>query len=160
VIPTPTMEDYVERIHTLICEKGYARVIDIAQLLEVQSPSVTRMVQKLAEAGLVEYERYRGVVLTEAGNRLGEQMQWRHQTLERFLRVLGVEDEAVIWTDVEGIEHHVSPQTLGAIHKLVEFFQAHPDCLASLRAHEVGRAVEGGERPGPEPVEPGLAASG
>ena len=127
------MEDYLERIYHLMQEKGYARVVDIAALLEVQSPSVTRMIQKLADAGFVEYERYRGIILTERGTELGRRMKRRHKRLEDFLRVIGIADEATIWRDVAGIEHHVSPVTMDAIQSLVAFFQAKPHCLDELR---------------------------
>ena len=67
--PSQTAEDYLERIHELIEEKGYARVVDIASSLRVKQASVTSMVQKLAELGYLNYEKYRGLVLTEKGDR-------------------------------------------------------------------------------------------
>jgi Mn-dependent DtxR family transcriptional regulator len=136
------MEDYLERIYQLMQDKGYARVIDIAGLLEVQSPSVTRMVQKLADAGFVRYEKYRGIVLTDKGRELGRTMKLRHATLAGFLRVLGVEDEDIIWRDVEGIEHHVSPQTMSAIRDLVSFFEANPHCHEELLQHRKSRTSD------------------
>lgn len=128
-------EDYIERIYQLVEEKGYARVIDIAALLDVRSPSVTRMVQKLARDGLLDYERYRGVVLTEAGLALGRAMRARHKSLEEFLRLAGVTDPRTIWKDVEGIEHHVSPATMQAIRDLVRFFEEHPEVQKKLDAY-------------------------
>ena len=65
--PSQTAEDYLERIHELIEEKGYARVVDIASSLAVRQASVTSMVQKLDELGYLNYEKYRGLVLTDAG---------------------------------------------------------------------------------------------
>jgi len=59
------VEDYLEVIYGLIQTKGYARAVDIAEQLGVKSPSVTAMVQKLDDMGLVVYERYRGLTLTE-----------------------------------------------------------------------------------------------
>ena len=61
-MPTSTAEDYLERIYSLIQEKGYARVSDIAEALQVRPSTVTRMVQKLDEQNLLEYERYRGLI--------------------------------------------------------------------------------------------------
>src|SRR3990167_9018978 len=104
---TPSMEDYLERIYMLVEEKGYARVASIAKLLDVQAPSVTRMVQKLAEEGYVEYEKYGRVTLTPRGSDIGGGLRDRHTVLSEFLRAIGLEDEALIWKDVEGIEHHV-----------------------------------------------------
>jgi Mn-dependent DtxR family transcriptional regulator len=151
--PTPSMEDYLERIVQLMQEKGYARVVDIAQLLKVQSPSVTRMVQKLAEEGFLEYEKYRGIVLTEKGEALGRAVKGRHKVLAEFLRLIGVEDESTVFTDVEGIEHHVSPATMEAIRSLVHFFQEHATCLDELRAFQARRRAGGdGTAPGAGPA--------
>src|SRR5207237_8423620 len=77
-------EDYLERIHELIEQKGYARVVDIASSLKVKQASVTSMVQKLAEAGYLEYEKYRGLILTDKGREVARKIQSRHATLSRF----------------------------------------------------------------------------
>ncbi len=130
---TPSMEDYLERIYQLMQEKGYARVVDIANLLNVQSPSVTRMIQKLADEQFLEYEKYRGIVLTPKGESLGKAVKRRHKTLAEFLRMIGVTDETTVFRDVEGIEHHVSPATMDAIRSLVHFFQENPDELAKFQ---------------------------
>lgn len=130
---TRSMEDYLERIYELIQAKGYARVVDIAGLLKVQSPSVTRMVQKLADEGYLEYEKYRGIVLTQKGAELGRAVEGRHRTLTQFLRLIGVGDEKTVFQDVEGIEHHVSPETMEAIRTLVRFFGERKQCHAELK---------------------------
>lgn len=69
-MPTPSMEDYIERIYILIETKGYARVSDIAEELDVHPSSVTKMIQKLDKSEFVNYERYRGFMLTEKGKKL------------------------------------------------------------------------------------------
>ena len=79
--PSQSAEDYLERIHELFEEKGYARVVDIASSLKVKQASVTSMVQKLGEAGYLKYEKYRGLILTEKGRavarrRVNECMVW------------------------------------------------------------------------------------
>lgn len=131
--PTASMEDYLETIYELIQEKGYARVSDIAQALDLQPSSVTRMVQRLDEQSYVVYERYRGLVLTPKGEQIGRQMRRRHRTLEQFLRLIGVDDEATIQQDVEGIEHHVSLTTMQALHRLVEFLDERPEVRKALQ---------------------------
>ena len=78
--PSQSAEDYLERIHELIEEKGYARVVDIASSLKVKQASVTSMVQKLGELGYLNYEKYRGLVLTEKGKRIACSIQKRHET--------------------------------------------------------------------------------
>jgi Mn-dependent DtxR family transcriptional regulator len=130
------MEDYLEKIYELIKVKGYARVSDIAVELNLQPSSVTKMVQKLAEAGYINYERYRGLVLTPAGEALGEAMKDRHAMLEEFLRIIGVPEET-LRRDVEGIEHHVSPATVEALQGLTTFFQQSPEHREALRRHQV-----------------------
>src|SRR5690625_6949787 len=106
-MPKPKMEDYIELIYQLIDTKGYARVSDIAEDLEVHPSSVTKMVQKLDKDNFLIYERYRGFVLTDKGKEIGERLVFRHDLLEQFLEVIGV-DADKIYDDVEGIEHHLS----------------------------------------------------
>jgi Mn-dependent DtxR family transcriptional regulator len=131
---TPSMEDYLEKIYELIKGKGYARVSDIALELNLQPSSVTKMVQKLAEAGYIHYERYRGLVLTPSGTALGQAMKDRHAMLEEFLRIVGVPEET-LKKDVEGIEHHVSPATVQALQDLTNFFQDHPEYREALATY-------------------------
>ncbi|QSO54846.1 transcriptional regulator MntR [Alicyclobacillus curvatus] len=139
------MEDYLEKIYELMHEKGYARVSDIASSLEVQPSSVTKMLQKLDENHYVTYEKYRGILLTARGQRLGKLMKERHHMLEEFLRMLGVSEET-IHKDVEGIEHHVSPNTLQCLQALVLFFDDHPESLSDLHTYtdqfEMGSATD------------------
>ncbi|MXI40264.1 transcriptional regulator MntR, partial [Escherichia coli] len=104
---TPSMEDYIEQIYMLIEDKGYARVSDIAEALAVHPSSVTKMVQKLDKDEYLIYEKYRGLILTPKGKKIGKRLVYRHELLEQFLRIIGV-DEEKIYDDVEGIEHHLS----------------------------------------------------
>lgn len=133
-MPTSTAEDYLERIYSLIQEKGYARVSDIAEALQVSPSTVTRMVQKLDEQNLLEYERYRGLSLTQEGERVGRSIHRRHKALEDFLHLLGVDDQATVEKDIEGIEHHLSSNTLERLILLVEFFQANQDLMERYEA--------------------------
>ncbi|MEJ8304548.1 transcriptional regulator MntR [Saccharibacillus sacchari] len=132
-MPTPSMEDYLERIYLLIEEKGYARVSDIAEGLEVHPSSVTKMIQKLDKDEYLVYEKYRGLILTSKGKKIGKRLVDRHQLLEEFLRLIGVE-ESHIYTDVEGIEHHLSWNSITQIESLVEYFNGDPKRLEELRA--------------------------
>ncbi|MFC0470986.1 transcriptional regulator MntR [Halalkalibacter kiskunsagensis] len=131
-MPTPSMEDYLERIYMLIEEKGYARVSDIAEALEVHPSSVTKMVQKLDKSDYLIYERYRGLVLTAKGKKIGKRLVYRHELLEDFMRLIGV-DEAHIYQDVEGIEHHLSWDAIDRIGDLVQFFQEQKQRVTELR---------------------------
>ena len=126
------VEDYLERILELINTKGYARVVDIAQSLEISQASVTNMVQRLDAEGLLKYEKYRGLVLTTAGEALARNITRRHHLLSDFLKLLGL-DEEVMYHDVEGMEHHISPPTLRAIEALTTQLQRRPALLAKVR---------------------------
>ena len=82
--------------------------------LGISQASVTNMVQRLDAEGLLKYEKYRGLALTTAGETLARNITRRHQLLTDFLKLLGLPDD-VIFHDVEGMEHHISPPTLRAI---------------------------------------------
>ncbi|MCL7749847.1 transcriptional regulator MntR [Halalkalibacter alkaliphilus] len=131
-MPTPSMEDYLERIYMLIEEKGYARVSDIAEALEVHPSSVTKMVQKLDKSEYLIYERYRGLVLTAKGKKIGKRLVYRHELLEDFMRLIGVNDSHV-YQDVEGIEHHLSWDAIDRIGDLVQYFQEKETRVNELR---------------------------
>ena len=126
--PSQSAEDYLERIYELIEEKGYARVVDIASSLDVRQASVTSMVQKLGELGYLNYEKYRGLVLTDKGREVACKIQRRHETLSRFFSLFGLDDETQK-KDIEGIEHHLSAATVDVLEDLAKFFEDHPDTL-------------------------------
>ncbi len=129
---TPSMEDYLERIYKLIDEKGYARVSDIAEGLEVHPSSVTKMIQKLDKDNYLVYEKYRGLVLTSQGKKMGKRLVDRHHLLEDFMNIIGVQEDN-IYKDVEGIEHHLSWDSITCIETLVEFFRRNPERIEELR---------------------------
>lgn len=128
---TPSMEDHIEQIYLLIEQKGYARVSDIAEALSVLPSSVTKMVQKLDKDGYLVYEKYRGLTLTPKGDKLGKRLVQRHELLEQFLRLIGV-DEDKIYDDVEGIEHHLSWNSIERIADLVQLMEEKPELLNGL----------------------------
>ena len=110
------VEDYVELIADLIEDGNEARQVDIAARLGVAQPTVAKMLARLVADGLVTRKPYRGVFLTEAGHRVARQSRTRHRVVEAFLLSIGVSaDTARI--DAEGIEHHVSAETLRAMRR-------------------------------------------
>lgn len=113
------VEDYVELIADLIVDGGEARQVDIAARLGVAQPTVAKMLKRLAEEGFVQQRPYRGVFLTEVGLALANQSRERHRIVERFLLALGVSHETAR-RDAEGIEHHVSAETLEALRQFTE----------------------------------------
>lgn len=111
-----TAQDYVEMVAELIDTTGEARVIDLARRLGVTHVTVSRTLQRLRRAGLVTFLPYRSIFLTASGRRLAEETRHRHEVVVDFLQSLGV-PAAVAHSDAEGIEHHVSAETLAAFEK-------------------------------------------
>jgi Mn-dependent DtxR family transcriptional regulator len=116
---TARMEDYLEVIYELVEHKGYATTIDISEYLNVSSPSVTYMIQRLNESGHLNYEKYRGIRLTDKGTLVAKSIRKRHGLLAEFLKIIGV-DEDTANKDAEGIEHHLHPKTLEKLEYFIE----------------------------------------
>jgi DtxR family manganese transport transcriptional regulator len=106
-------QDYVEIIADLIATTGEARASDLARRLGVTHVTVGRTVQRLQRDGLVTALPYRSIFLTDSGRSLAEESRKRHMIVLDFLKSLGV-PELVAHSDAEGIEHHVSRETLAA----------------------------------------------
>jgi len=109
----------VELIDSLTLEKGEARSVDLAERLGISHVTVSRTLQRLKREGYVSMEPYRSIFLTEEGKALAESARVRHTLVLRFLLALGVPED-VADGDAEGIEHHVSAQTLAAMRRFVE----------------------------------------
>lgn len=108
-----TAQDYAEMIAELIASTGEARVTDLARRLGVTHVTVNRTLQRLQRGGFVTTQPYRSVFLTPAGEKLSVDARRRHEVVATFLRSLGVPG-AIANADAEGMEHHVSPETLRA----------------------------------------------
>jgi Mn-dependent DtxR family transcriptional regulator len=131
---TPSQEDYLETIWTLIRDKGYARVADVADRLGISTASASKMVQRLSRAGLVTYERYRGFHLTAEGLKKGQRLHQRHQLLVQLLGHLEIGTMEDIEQIVEGIEHHFSSVSLERVRALVNYIETHPNWWAAFLA--------------------------
>jgi DtxR family transcriptional regulator, manganese transport regulator len=112
-----TAEDYVELISDLITAGGEARVVDLARALGVSHVTVVRTVARLVRDGWVTSRPYRAIFLTSAGEKLAAQARERHRIVIAFLRSIGV-SERTAEIDAEGIEHHVSEETLAALARV------------------------------------------
>jgi len=112
-------QDYAEAIADLAVSVGEARVVDLARRLGVTHVTVNRTLARLKRAGYVNTKPYRAIFLTDAGRKLAEESKRRHETVKAFLRSLGI-PEQVAELDAEGIEHHVSPETLAAFERLLQ----------------------------------------
>ena len=116
---TEIAEDYAEAVAEIIDRSGECRVKDLAEQFGVSHVTVTKALSRLVEEGLVETEPYRPVVLTALGRKLARECQRRHEIVVRFLRFLGVSTE-VARIDAEGIEHHVSQETLDRLQAFLD----------------------------------------
>ncbi len=121
---TDRMEDYLEVIYELVQQKGYATTVDISSYLNVSSPSVTKMMQKLDETGYLIYEKYRGIKLTNEGIRIARNIRNRHGLLAEFFMIIGVDEETAN-NDAEGIEHHLHPETMKKLEEFINELKKH-----------------------------------
>jgi DtxR family manganese transport transcriptional regulator len=113
-----TAEDYVETIAETIADRGECRVMDLTKRFGVTHVTVVKILSRLQREGLVRTEARGPVVLTADGQRLAKKSKQRHQLVVRFLRTIGVSKE-VAALDAEGIEHHVSSETLQRFREIV-----------------------------------------
>ena len=116
---TETAEDYVEAIAAIIRQSNECRVKDLARQFEVSHVTVTKIVARLKREGLVTSQPYGPLQLTEAGQRLALQSEQRHEIVYQFLIAIGVSEE-VASVDTEGIEHHVSSETLEKLKAFID----------------------------------------
>ncbi len=122
---TDRMEDYLEVIYELVEQKGYATTVDISNYLNVSSPSVTKMTQRLDETGYLKYEKYRGIRLTDEGVRIAKNIRNRHGLLAEFFKMIGVDEESAN-SDAEGIEHHLHPETIKRLEDFMNVLKKYP----------------------------------
>lgn len=144
---TPTMENYLEAIYNLDNEKRVVRVKDIAKRLGVKMPTVTNMLKTLNDRGLVNYERYEYLELTDKGEDVGKEIDRRHHIFRDFLtNILGIDFDRA---DEEAcsMEHAVGPTTMDRLVAFMEFIQSCPrtgenwlERFEEFRAHGRNRA--------------------
>ncbi len=115
---TETAEDYVELIADLIDARGEARVVDLAARFGVSHATVNKVINRLNREGLVSNRKYRSLFLTEEGRALATKCKERHGVVIDFLRLIGVPEE-IAQSDAEGVEHHVSEETLNIFRTFI-----------------------------------------
>jgi DtxR family Mn-dependent transcriptional regulator len=135
---TSSMEDYLEMLYRLCLENGYARINQLADKLNVRPSSTTKVVQKLYELGLVNYQRYGIIQLTEDGKSIGEFLLKRHVVIEEFLR--NIEVKETLLKDTELIEHDVSLSALEAINSLNRFLSYNPQVKKQYDIYRLNQA--------------------
>lgn len=136
---TSGMEDYLEMIYRNLEKDGYMRINALAELLNVKPSSATKMVQKLAAIGLVDYRKYGIIFLSENGKKYGKFLLDRHNIVEKFLKNIGITENLLAETEL--IEHGISKNTANSIDLLNKFLDSHPEIIeefgrfkASLKA--------------------------
>lgn len=112
-------EDYVELIDDLIRTQGEARLVEVAERLGISQPSASKTLARLQRDGFVTSEPYRSIFLTDKGKALADSARERHDLVYRFLLSIGVSEETAK-VDSEGVEHHVSAETLAAFQRLID----------------------------------------
>ena len=131
---TASMEDYLEMIYRLSLNTGFTRMHELSDALNVQPPSATKMVQKLAELKLLKYKKYGILVLEEEGKTLGEELLNRHNIIESFLRILDISESKVL-EETEKIEHTISNQTTKCFKDFVQFIKDNPEIAVEFKTY-------------------------
>jgi len=134
---TASMEDYLEMIYRLSLNTGFTRIHELSNALNVQPPSATNMVHKLAELKLLKYIKYGVLVLEEDGKNLGEALLNRHNIVENFLRMLDVLDCNVL-EETEKIEHTISNQTTKCFQDFIQFINDNPEIAVAFKTYKKG----------------------
>lgn len=135
---TPAMEDYLEMIYRNIGRVGFIRINRLAQLLNVKASSASKMVQKLGQMGLLRYERYGIITLTESGMKMGEFLLERLNIIETFLKKIGSHQNSL--KEAELIEHNISVDTLNNIKTLLDFFEHKPEISRQFEEYKNKRS--------------------
>lgn len=130
IILTESMEDYLEMFFRIVSRQGYIRPVDLSNAINVKPSSVTRMIQKLDEAGFITYEKYRNIALTEKGMIYGRFLVWRDEKLKEFFRLSTGNDR--VDEQVEGVEHYITPAAMRFIRNLIIYFGSDPNRMREL----------------------------
>ncbi len=133
---TASMEDYLEMIYRLSSDRGFTRINELSDALNVHPPSATRMVQRLGKQNLLKYEKYGVIMLKDEGKLLGELLIKRHQTIETFLRLMNIPDNMLL-NETEKIEHTLSAETLKCFQKYISFINDNPDILEKFKSYKI-----------------------
>jgi len=121
------VEEYLECIWELSQKNVPVKTKDISDKMKVSPASVTEMMQRLADMGYVQYEKYKGVTLTDSGNVIGTKIKRKHRLMERFLvDVIGLKKEAS-HEEACRMEHTLSDESERRICQMMNNPQTCPD---------------------------------
>lgn len=113
---TENTEDYLELIADLLNLNGEARIVDIAEKLDIAQSTANKTIKRLVKQNYIKKEPYRSIFLTLKGQIIASNSKKRHKIVYQFLKNLGL-DHNTASADSEGIEHHVSEKTLNKMGK-------------------------------------------
>lgn len=138
---TASMEDYLEMIYRLSVNTGFTRINELSDALNVHPPSATRMVQRLGKQNLLKYEKYGVIILKDEGKLLGELLLKRHNTIETFLKIMGI-PKGILLTETEKIEHTISEDTTKCLEDYISFINKNPDIEERFNEFRNSKAKE------------------
>jgi Mn-dependent DtxR family transcriptional regulator len=131
---TASMEDYVEMIYRLSENTGFTRVHELSDSLNVQPPSVTKMIQKLSKLKILKYEKYGVITLQKTGLKIAKKLIDRHNTISKFLNLLGVNKNSIL-TETEKMEHTISKETVQCFKNYVSFMKDNPGVYIKFKEY-------------------------
>lgn len=123
---TASMEDYVEMLYRCYIDgEQKIRLNKLAELLNVRDSSASKMMQKLGVLGLIDYEKYGLIKLTELGMGIGRVLLDRHNTVEKFLKFISCNKDVFLETEL--IEHIINSDTVKYLKKFNDFIEENPN---------------------------------
>lgn len=125
---TPSEEDYIEMIYRIQLNNSTTKVVELANSLNINKASVSKMVKRLEAKDLLIHKSYGDIKLTEKGFDIGKSLLYRHNTVGSFLEIIGVKNN--LHDETEKVEHTINVETLECITNLVDFFNENNDILA------------------------------
>lgn len=141
---TSALEDYLEMICRNSNKTGYMRINRLAELLNVKASSASKMVKRLGELGLLNYEKYGIIILTDSGREIGDFLLSRHEIIEKFLKTIGINGNLLVETEL--IEHNISSNTLKNIKMLNAFLEQKPEIIAMFEEFKAVQEADGTEQ--------------
>lgn len=137
---SPSLEDYLEEIYRLSLNQRVVRASDVATRLNVTMPSVNNALRRLSQDAYVIYVKYRDIVLTDKGIRLGQYLVDRNLILQKYFAIINPHSDAS--AEAEAMEHYLSYSSIRAIEDLLDYWQTYPGALERFREHARNRQAK------------------
>ena len=128
---TETTENYLKKIYTLSIQNKFARVSDIAKHMDRSLSTVTGAVQRMAQEGLLNYEKYGKITLTDKGKEIAKNIHYSYSTMRELLVVLGIPEKVAI-NDACAMEHQISELTIETIKNFIKFTKENQACKSII----------------------------